>query len=297
MEGSTELPAELASLTPQEREVLAALAVMGDTALSPEQLAALTTVADPRPILAELARRGFLRTDEEDRYAVPAGLRERLRDAWNLVDTGDRVLRQLISIAEDGRLTLSDLDAVLGVSQWASEVGRFQELLRLVKAVRTTVDVVRRVEAWITIVQRALQAARALGDLDAEAWAERDKPRARAHDEREQALRRSASGRRGPALRGRRWLVEAAAAAAAAGVGLLVGFAIFNTSSSDLGATTVTAPATTIRLRPRTTTVAGTTVTLPGTTTTIPGTTVIVSGAVTTVTTTFTTTPPTATIR
>ena len=91
---------------------------------------------------------------------VPAGLRERLRDAWNLVDTGDRVLRQLISIAEDGRLTLSDLDAVLGVSQWASEVGRFQELLRLVKAVRTTVDVVRRVEAWITIVQRALQAAR-----------------------------------------------------------------------------------------------------------------------------------------
>jgi len=287
--------------------VLAALAVMSDTALSPEQLAALTTVADPRPILAELARRGFLRTDEEDRYAVPAGLRERLRDAWNLVDTGDRVLRQLISIAEDGRLTLSDLDAVLGVSQWASEVGRFQELLRLVKAVRTTVDVVRRVEAWITIVQRALQAARALGDLDAEAWAERelaacariqgDKPRARAHDEREQALRRSASGRRGPALRGRRWLVEAAAAAAAAGVGLLVGFAIFNTSSSDLGATTVTAPATTIRLRPRTTTVAGTTVTLPGTTTTIPGTTVIVSGAVTTVTTTFTTTPPTATIR
>ena len=171
--------------------MLAALAVMGDTALSPEQLAALTTVADPRPILAELARRGFLRTDEEDRYAVPAGLRERLRDAWNLVDTGDRVLRQLISIAEDGRLTLSDLDAVLGVSQWASEVGRFQELLRLVKAVRTTVDVVRRVEAWITIVQRALQAARALGDLDAEAWAERelaacariqgDEPRARAH--------------------------------------------------------------------------------------------------------------------
>jgi DNA-binding MarR family transcriptional regulator len=297
------LPPELASLTPPEREVLAVLAVMGGVALSPEQLAALTTVADPRPILASLERQGFVER-EDDRYRIARDREERLREAWNVVDTGDRVLRQLISIAQDGRLTWSDLDAVLGVSQWACEVGRFQELLRLVKTVRTTVDIVRRVEAWITILQRARQAARALGDLDAEAWVERelaacariqaDEPRARAHEEREQSLRRSATPRRGPALRGPRWLLQAAATAAAAGVGLAVGFAIFHSPSPSLGAKTVTAPGTTIRLRPRTTTIAGTTVTLPGTITTIPGTTVTVSGAVTTVTTTVTTTvsPP-----
>ena len=102
MEGGNELPAELATLTAPEREVLAALAVMGDAALSPEQLAALTTVADPQPIVAELDRRGFLRREDDDRYAIPAGLRERFRAAWNLVDTGDRVLRQLISIARTG---------------------------------------------------------------------------------------------------------------------------------------------------------------------------------------------------
>ena len=303
------MDADLASLTPPERELLAVLAVLSDVALSPDQLAALTSVADPRPALAGLERRGFVERVADDRYRIAAGRRERLREAWNIVDTGDRVLRQLISIAQDGRLTWSDLDAVLGVSQWACEVGRFQELLRLVKAVKTTVDVVRRIEAWITIVQRALHAARALGDLDAEAWAEHelaacariqgDEPRARAHEEREQALRRSGLGRRGPALRSPRWLLQAAVAAAVAGVGLAVGYAVFHTPSPSLGATTVTASGTTIRLPPRTTTIAGTTLTLPGTTTTIRGTTVTVSGAVTTVTTTVTTTvsPPPPSVR
>jgi hypothetical protein len=263
--------ADLASLTPPEREVLAVLAVMGDVALSPEQLAALTSVADPRPILAGLERRGFVEKEAGDRYRIAAGRRERLREAWNVVDTGDRVLRQLISIAEDGRLTWSDLDAVLGVSRWACEFGRFEELLRLVKAVQTTVDVVRRIEAWVVIVRRALQAARALGDVDAQAWAEQELAKYARLDARESERARRSSARRG----GARWL----AAAGAAGVGLLVGYAIFNTSSPGLGATTVTVP-------PSTVTLGGTTITVPGTTVTVPG-------AVTTVTvtTTVTTSP------
>jgi hypothetical protein len=267
--------ADLASLTPPEREVLAVLAVMGDVALSPEQLAALTSVADPRPILAGLERRGFVEREADDRYRIAAGRRERLREAWNVVDTGDRVLRQLISIAEDGRLTWSDLDAVLGVSRWACEFGRFQELLRLVKAVQTTVDVVRRIEAWIVIVQRAQQAARALGDVDAQAWAEQELAKyARVETREGERAGRSLTRRRVP-----RWLTPAIAAAAAAGAGLLVGYAIFNTSSPDLGATTVSVP-------PSTVTLGGTTITVPGTTVTVPG-------AVTTVTvtTTVTTSP------
>jgi hypothetical protein len=263
--------ADLASLTPPEREVLAVLAVMGDVALSPEQLAALTSVSDPRPFLAALEHRGFVKREAGDRYRIAAGRRERLREAWNVVDTGDRVLRQLISIAEDGRLTWSDLDAVLGVSRWACEFGRFEELLRLVKAVQTTVDVVRRIEAWVVIVRRALQAARALGDVDAQAWAEQELARyvrVDAHESERFVHRRVP-----------RWLAPAVAAAAAAGVGLLVGYAIFNTSSSGLGATTVSVPPSTV--------------TLGGITTTLPGTTVNVPGAVTTVTvtTTVTTTP------
>jgi hypothetical protein len=299
MEQGNELPVELAELTDDEREVLAALAVLGEAAVSPKQLAALTAVADPRPVLEELERRGFLRREEDERYAAPVTLRDRLQDAWNLIDTGDRVLRQLISIAEDGRLTLSDLDAVLGVSEWACQAGRFAELLRLVRAVRTGVDVYRRVEAWIAIVRRALQAARALRDSDAEAWVEHelaasaralgDERAARAHEEREHALRRSATRRIGPRSMPR-WLVRLIAVAVAAGAGFGLAYAVIDNSSSSVGPTTVTAPPKTVRLPRRTTTIAGTTVTLPGTTTTIPGTTITVPGAVTTVTQTVTTT-------
>jgi hypothetical protein len=267
--------AELASLTPPEREVLAVLAVLGDVALSLEQLEALTSVADPRPVLAGLEQRGFVER-EDGRYRIAQGRRERLREAWNVVDTGDRVLRQLISIAEDGRLTWSDLDAVLGVSRWACEFGRFEELLRLVKAVQTTVDVVRRIEAWIVIVRRAQQAARALGDVDAQAWAEQELAKY-AHVEAHESERagRSLARRRAP-----RWLAPAVAAAAAAGAGLLAGYAIFNTSSSPgLGATTVRVPPSTVILGGSTTTVLGTTVTVPGAVTTV------------TVTTTVTTSP------
>ena len=266
------MDADLASLTPPEREVLAVLAVMGDVALSAEQIAALTSVADPRPILATLEGRGFVER-EDDRYRIPPGRRERLREAWNVVDTGDRVLRQLISIAQDGRLTWSDLDAVLGVSQWACEFGRFQELLRLVKAVQTTVDVVRRIEAWVVIVRRALQAARALGDVDAQAWAEQELAkygRLEAHES--ERAGRSLARRSTP-----RWLAPAVAAAAAAGAGLLAGYAIFNTPSTGLGATTVSVP-------PSTVTLGGSTITIPGTTVTVPGavTTVTVTSTVTT---------------
>lgn|GEM_PF-6874767 len=267
------MDADLASLTPPERELLAVLAVMADVALSPEQLAALTPVADPRPILAGLERRGFVEREADDRYRIAADRRERLSEAWNVVDTGDRVLRQLISIAEDGRLTWSDLDAVLGVSGWACEFGRFEELLRLVQAVQTTVDGVRRIEAWVVIVRRALQAARAVGDVDMQAWAEQELAKYSRLEARAGERARRSLARR---------LAPAAAAAAAAGVGLAVGYAIFNTSSPDVGATTVSVPPSTV--------------TLGGTTTTVPGTTVTVPGAVTTVTVTTTvTTTPTST--
>jgi hypothetical protein len=240
-----DLPPELAELTTDEREVLAALAVLGAAAVSPEQLAALTAVADPRPVLEELERRGFVRREEDDRYAVPSSLRDRLRHAWNLVDTGDRVLRQLISIAEDGRLTMSDLDAVLGVSEWACETGRFVELLRLVRAVRTTVDVFHRVEAWATIARRARDAARAIGDRDAEAWAERElamATRAVAPRRTETRARESAQPEMAAAGRLPRWLLLLAAVAAAAAAGLVVGLIVAKNGPAE--ATTVSTTST-----------------------------------------------------
>jgi hypothetical protein len=295
------LPAELASLTPVEREVLAALAVVGQAALSPEQLTALTSVADPEPTLAELERLGFIQREDDDRRAVVPGLREQIKQAWDLVDTGDKILRQLISIAADGRLTLSDLDAVLGVTEWAAETGRFVELLRLVRTVRQTMDVIRRVEAWVPIVRRAVDAARALGDHDAEAWAEGelsecaravdDAASAAAHEERRaEALRRVASqstaptgrwvrlpaGARVRIERVPRWVIRFVAVAIAAAAGVGAGLVLSDIGRSSPRASTVTLPRTT---ETQTVTAAAQTVTV-----TVGGKTVTVGGGSKTVT-------------
>ena len=288
------LPQEVASLDDSQREVLAALAVMGESTLSAGQIGALLGTADVRPTLAELDRRGLLRRDG-DRYGVAPGLKEKLAGAWNVVDTGDRVLRQLISIAADGRLTLGDLDAVLGISEWACEVGRFSELLQLVKTVQTAVDVYNRVEDWITIVRRARTAARELGDRGAERWAE-DELR-RAEQIRSQAPTRElprAAERVGSlsTVRGLPWLGRVAALVVTAAAGIGIGFAWggSGTSHAAAGGTTVTDPGSTVTLPGTVVTLSNRTVTLSGSTIRLPGTTVTASGSTTTVTSISTTT-------
>jgi hypothetical protein len=82
------------------------------------------------------------------------------------LDTVDRVLRGFIDIAEDGRLTLDDLDAVLELTRIAAATGRWAELLRLVNAAETTLSVTRRVEEWGEILERRGGAEQMLDRLD-----------------------------------------------------------------------------------------------------------------------------------
>jgi hypothetical protein len=275
---------QLKGLSELERDVLSALAVVGETSLAPTQIETLLGVDDVRAAVEELRRRGLVESDEEDRVAAAPGLRDRLSKAWNVVDTGDRVLQQLISIAEDGRLNLDDLDAVLGITEWACGLGRFEQLLRLVHAVQTTVDVVHRAETWLQILGRAREAAEAVGDVDAEAWVEAERRRVvRAT----RGVRRVPSERRSPA-RLPNWVVRGVVPVALVGAGFGIATVLGGGSSDEGGgATAVTAPARTVSLAGTTVTAAGTVVTVPPTTVTVPGTTVTIP-EVTTVTTTVT---------
>ena len=289
---STEEPTEVESLTQDERRVVAVLVSVGGAWLSIEQIATLGEIDDVGRVLVELERRGLVRKDERGRYAVAARPDGRLRRVLGVADTADRVLRQLISIAEDGKLTSDDLDAVLGVAGWAADVGRLTELRQLVEAVEKTVSFTQRVEAWLQLVRRAKERARELGDTEAEAWA----------DERlrvgERAVARTGkSGRAGqtaierPARpsfmrRGLATVVLAGAAVAGFAVASAVG-----AEGGEAGPTvtlpgeivtapgeTVTAPGETITLGGSTVTVGGETVTLPGSTVTLPGETVTLPG-------------------
>jgi uncharacterized membrane protein YedE/YeeE len=299
-EGGAEhgLPESLQSLTPAERQVLAVLAVVGEASLSVDEVALLAEVDDVGPVLDELRRRKLVRR-EDGREALEPGFGAKLRRVWDLSDTTDRVLRQVISIAQDGRLTLDDLPAILGVSRWAAEAGRWTELLSLIRLTETVLDVKQRVEIWIQIVEQARVAARKLGDLEAEAWAE---------DQLAGASRAiaSASAAAGTAAttttaregaprqrdRTRTWLKVGAATLLVGGAGFGLGYVASGDASSPgttvtLPGTSVTLPATTLTLPGATTTLAGTTVTLPAETVTLPaGTSTVVSTETTTTTTT-----------
>ena len=52
------LPESLQSLTPDERQILAVLAVVGEASLSADEVAVLAEVDDVKPVLDELRRLG-----------------------------------------------------------------------------------------------------------------------------------------------------------------------------------------------------------------------------------------------
>jgi hypothetical protein len=163
---------ELGSLDPGARLILAALAVVAPGSLSLEEVTEVTEVSESQPALAELQRRGLV-IREGDRFSLAPEERER-KGLLASLDVIDRVLRGFIAIAEDGRLTLEDLDAVLGLTRIAAETGRWAGLLRLVEATETTLSTTRRVEEWVEIVERRLEAAEAVGNRKAARQAKRE---------------------------------------------------------------------------------------------------------------------------
>ena len=216
---------ELGSLDPDARLVLAVLAVVGRGSLSIEELGEISELPDARQALAELEQRGLV-VGEGDRRALAPGARGRLQRLLASVDVVDRVLRGFIAIAEDGRLTIGDLDAVVALTRIAAETGRWAQLLRLAEAAERTLSTTRRIEEWVEIVERRLEAAGALGDSQAAGRAKQELDRARA------SARRVAGG----APTALAVLVAAAVGAVGFGGGYLTG----DQSSTDGDAGTIT---------------------------------------------------------
>src|SRR3954447_17957752 len=96
MSGRDEWPSETTAVTRldllprDERTILAALAIVGRASLSTEELAALVEVADVRPLVADLERRGLLRRDEDRRLSVAGRLGTDIRKLNETIETADR---------------------------------------------------------------------------------------------------------------------------------------------------------------------------------------------------------------
>jgi hypothetical protein len=286
-------PTQVMALPAAERQILAALAVIGDASWSRDELAELVEVENVEPILADLERRGLIRGDEKKRYSAIGRIGEQIRRTDAALATGDRLLKYMTTLATTGRLTpeqlVDDAEAILGLSGWAAETGQWEQLLELVKTLQACFAIAHRAQEWLTLLHRARTAARALNDQQSEIWVLRQLATASASAgdaaaaqrylreadelERRPTLQRAArtddalsAGRDaaatggGSAQRIGLWILGLIVAA---GAGAGVGYAIGNDNGS-VGATT--APVSVTLTLPGRTVTTSETVTLPATT-------------------------------
>jgi hypothetical protein len=161
------------ALPAQEREILAALAVVGRASLSRGELAELLRVEDVAPLVADLEARGLVRSDER-RCSAAGRIGEEIRRTNEALATGDRLIGYMSTLAEGGRLTpgrlADDAAAILGLSEWAAEMERWERLLELVRTVEAAYEIAHRVDEWKELLRRGRGAAHALGDRQSEVW-------------------------------------------------------------------------------------------------------------------------------
>ncbi len=179
MSGSGDWPGDetaetrVMALPAQEREILAALAVVGHASLSRDELAELLRVDDVAPLVADLEARGLVRSDER-RCSAVGRIGEEIRRTNEALSTGDRLMGYLSTLAQGGRLTPGrlgeDSAAILGLSEWAAEMQRSTQLLEMVKTVEASYEIAHRAEEWRELLLRGRGAAHALGDRQSEIW-------------------------------------------------------------------------------------------------------------------------------
>jgi hypothetical protein len=180
MSGRDEWPSEQTAVTRvdvlpgDERTILAALAIVGRASLSTEELAALVEVDDVRPLVADLERRGLLRRDEKRRLGIAGRLGADIRKLNGTLETADRLMGYVETLAQGGRLTAArledDAEAILGIAAWGAEVQQWARVLEFVKTVQASFALAERVHEQRVLLELGRTAASRLGDRTSELW-------------------------------------------------------------------------------------------------------------------------------
>ena len=228
--GVSDVDRQLASLSPDQKRALAVLAAVERTTLSPDQLTRLTGVQDAAAVVGQLRALGLVEAKKPDRFTAV----DYVRRSWELAGEAEGVLDRVTTLLEDGRFSREDVDALLGLAEWAAGVGQWERLLKLVQAARLPLEAWRRLDAWIELVRRGQVAAQRLGDGAAQVWLAREEAAAlAAARSRERAA---------PASRGAgRWqtrLAYGAVGVVLAAGGFVVGAAVGDNGPDPAGAGT-----------------------------------------------------------
>jgi hypothetical protein len=168
--GVSDVDRQLASLSPDQKRALAVLAAVERTTLSPDQLTRLAGVQDAATVVAQLRALGLVEARQPDRFTAV----DFVRRSWELAGEAEGVLDRVTTLLEDGSFSRGDVDALLGLAEWAAGVGQWERLLKLVQAARLPLEAWRRLDAWIELVQRGQVAAARVGDGAAQVWLARE---------------------------------------------------------------------------------------------------------------------------
>ncbi len=164
----------LAPLSEAEKQVLAVLVILGRVPLHTENLAAVTQLPDPVPILEVLQRRGLVQTDDTH-YSLSGALEQELRQEQDLATWSERALSHYVLWAEEHgsepECILEETDAILRMLEWATRAGRWHEVLRLVHAVDYALVKGMRWDDWGLVLGWGHEAALILRNQSEEAWA------------------------------------------------------------------------------------------------------------------------------
>lgn len=171
--GATSAPI-LATLSPVEQQVLAALATLSGASVGTEHIAALSAVSDPAPVLDLLERRQLVQT-HSPRYSLTGGLADTLAATWDLAAWRDRTLRYFTGWADAYRqrpdVVREEQHTIFRALDWGMYAGRWDAILRLGGAIEGTLAISARWGAWEQALGWMLTAARATGNQAAAAWA------------------------------------------------------------------------------------------------------------------------------
>ena len=164
----------LAPLPDEEKRLLSALATVGGGPVEAGLLAALADVTDPRPALEALVEQKLIRA-HSPRYSLTGDLDAVLPSIWDISPWGERALAYFLSWAEprreDPAALLEEAGTLRHLVDWAARTGKHAEMLRLGRILDNALMLSGRWGAWGQVLERVRDAAAAVGDRAAEAWA------------------------------------------------------------------------------------------------------------------------------
>lgn len=164
----------LLALPEKSRRTLAALAALNGAPVHSQHLLSLAGVDENESAIEDLLRRGFVQR-EGQAFRLSGDLGEVLSQIWDLSSWGERLVDHFLDWAADhgsvAQEVAAQVEALQAAIDWASELGRWRDLLRLVRSLEGALALSSRWGAWAQMLQSALTAARQAGDPLTQAWA------------------------------------------------------------------------------------------------------------------------------